>query len=188
MAFWQRKKQQKESNIARTPEESSNPKRIMTKQKVFFLIWNILSITLYSSYTLFVIYKMSEKNFLSKVIVYLLAAYAIAFILLILISIGNQTKLKFRLKNFKSATSFLKYLIQIINFVLSIVTAISAFFATGKADLLGIIYGILSLAVTFFLILIEIAKIIIRKNIPLIKRNFLEIREKPEPQKKEKDN
>ena len=174
---FKRKKVQKESHIATTPETSqiqpSNKKR-----NIAFLLWNILSIGLYLSYTLFVIYKLSETNFLSKIIIYLLVAYAIAFILLVIISIGNRTKLKYRLKSLQSAANFFKYFIQILNFVLSIITAISAFITTGTTDISAIMYAILSLAITLIFIIVEIAKIIIRKNIPLIKYNFLEIRDK----------
>ena len=53
--------------------------------KVFFFIWNIVSITLYSAYTLFVIYKLSINTFLSKAIKWLLVLYIVAFGLLILI-------------------------------------------------------------------------------------------------------
>ena len=177
MSLFNRKKIEKESHIATTPEESKMQIN-SNKKNIAFLIWNILSIALYSSYTLFVIYKLSEHNFLSKIIVYLLGAYAVAFVLLILISIGNRTKLKYRLKNLQSVANFFKYFIQIINFVLSIVTAISAFITNGTTDFSSILYAILSLAITLIFIIVEIAKIIIRKNLPLIKYNFLEIRDK----------
>ena len=178
MNWFNKKNIEKESNIVETPEESK-PKTIFSKVGLLFLIWNILSITLYSCYTMFVIYKLSSNSFLSKIIIYLLGIYAAAFVLLVLFSIGNRTKLKYRLKNYKSATNFLKYTIQIINFVLSIVTAISAFITNGTTNIGSLFYAFGSLVITFFLILFEIIKIIIRKNIPLIKRNFLEIREKP---------
>lgn len=87
--------------------------------------------------------------------------------------------MKTGLKNYKSATKFLKYAIQILNFVLSITTAVSAFITTGTTDFSAIAYAVLSLIVTGVLILFEVAVIIIRKNIPIIKQNFLEIREKP---------
>lgn len=177
MSLFNRKKIEKESHIATTPEESKM-QISSNKKNIAFLIWNILSIALYSSYTLFVIYKLSEHNFLSKIIVYLLGAYAVAFVLLILISIGNRTKLKYRLKNLQSVANFFKYFIQIANFVLSIVTAISAFITNGTTDFSSILYAILSLAITLIFIIVEIAKIIIRKNLPLIKYNFLEIRDK----------
>ena len=177
MNWFTRKKIEKESNIATTPKESK-PKRIISKVNLVFLIWNILSITLYSCYTMFVIYNLSSQNFLSKVIIYLLLAYAVAFLFLIIFSLGNRKKLKSRLKNYKSATNFLKYTIQIINFVLSIVTAVSAFITNGTTDISSLFYAVGSLIITFFFILVEIVKIIIRKNIPLIKRNFLEIRDK----------
>ena len=177
MSLLNRKKIEKESHIATTPEESKMQIN-SNKKNIAFLIWNILSIALYSSYTLFVIYKLSEHNFLSKIIIYLLGAYAVAFVLLILISIGNRTKLKYRLKNLQSIANFFKYFIQIANFVLSIVTAISAFITNGTTDFSSILYAILSLAITLIFIIVEIAKIIIRKNLPLIKYNFLEIRDK----------
>jgi hypothetical protein len=186
--FFKRKKDQKESNIASTPNQQTESANKVTKQGVIFFIWNILSITLYSSYTLFVIYNLTKKNFLSKIIIYLLVAYGVVFVLLILISLRNRTKMKYRLKNFQSATKFLKYLIQIINFTLSIITAISAFVTTGTTDISAILFGILSLFITFIFIFVEIAKIIIRKNMPLIKRNFLEIRDKREPKKNEDKN
>ena len=183
MAFWKRKnnKQEKESKYAETPENSQNQKLSTTKLKVIFYVWNIFSIVLFSSYTMFVIYKLSEKSFLSKIIIYLLIAYFFAFVLLILISIGNKTSLKYRLKNFQSATKFLKYFVQIINFTLALATSLSVLFTTGKVDISAIFYGILSLILTIICILFEIAKIIIRKNIPLIKHNFLEMRDKPVP-------
>ena len=177
MSLFNRKKIEKESHIATTPEESKM-QISSNKKNIAFLIWNILSIALYSSYTLFVIYKLSEHNFLSKIIIYLLGAYAVAFVLLILISIGNRTKLKYRLKNLQSVANFFKYFIQIANFVLSIITAISAFITNGTTDFSSILYAILSLAITLIFIIVEIAKIIIRKNLPLIKYNFLEIRDK----------
>ena len=170
---------EKESNVATTPERDNHKPRL-TKIKVMFFIWNILSITLYSSYTLFITYKLANQSFLAKVIKYLLWAYAVAFLLLILINLGSGKKMKYHLKNYKSATNFLKYAISIINFSLSIFTAISAFVTTGTTDVSAVLYAILSLFVTGLLILFEIAKIIVRKNIPLIKRNFLELREKPE--------
>lgn len=179
MNWFTRKKVEKESNIATTPKESK-PTEIITKVNLLFLVWNILSITLYTCYTMFVIYNLSSQNFLSKVIIYLLGAYAVAFVLLIIFSIGNRKKLNSRLKNYKSATNFLKYTVQIINFVLSIVTAISAFITNGTTDISSLAYAIGSLMITFFFVLVEIIKIVIRKNIPLIKRNFLEIREKPQ--------
>ena len=177
MSLFNRKKIEKESHIATTPEESKMQIN-SNKKNIAFLIWNILSIALYSSYTLFVIYKLCEHNFLSKIIVYLLGAYAVAFVLLILISIGNRTKLIYRLKNLQSVANFFKYFIQIANFVLSIITAISAFITNGTTDFSSILYAILSLAITLIFIIVEIAKIIIRKNLPLIKYNILKIHDK----------
>ena len=184
--FFRRRKQEKESNLATTPEPKQKSEAL-TKVKVFFFLWNILSITLYSTYTLFIIYRLAEKNFLSKVIIYLLYAYIAAFALLVLLSIGNRKKLKYRLKNYKSATKFLKYAMQILNFTLSIITAISAFITTGTTDFQTVLFAVLSIFITLVMIFFEIVGIIIRKNIPLIKRNFLEMREKPEPRKKIED-
>jgi len=178
-SIFKKKEFQKESNIATTPPESLSKKKI-SKFKIFFFIWNIFSITLYSSYTLFVVYKLTHKTFLSKIIVYLLAAYILAFALLLLINIGNHKKLKYKLKNYKSATKFLKYSVQTLNFILSIITAISAFITTGTTDIQAILYAVLSLFVTAILIIIEIAGIIIRKHMPLIKQNFYELRDIPE--------
>ena len=177
--IFKRRKIEKESNVATTPEPVKNTSTF-TKWKVFFFVWSVCTITLYSAYTLFVIYKMAKKTFLSKVIVYLLYAYAGAFVLLILINLGNRKKLKSGLKNYKSATKFLKYAMQVLNFVLSIATAVSALFSTGTVDFKSIMFAVLSLIVTAILILFEIAGVIIRKNIPIIKRNFLELRDKPE--------
>ena len=176
--FLKRNKHEKESNIASSPEQKPKGESF-SKFTIFFWLWNILSIGLYTSYTLFIIYHLSQKNFLSRVIIYMLYAYIAIFILIILINIGNRKKMRSGLKNYKSATKFLKYAIQILNFVLSIATAISAFITTGTTDLSAIAYAVLSLIVTGVLILFEIAVIIVRKNIPIIKRNFLEIREKP---------
>ncbi len=165
------KAKEKESNIARTPEETNTVFEPSRRSKVLFVLWNIFSIALYSCYTFFVTYKLTEKTFLSKVIIYLLIAYAVIFIILLFVGIGSRNRMKYHLKNYKSAVSFLKYIIQLINFVLSIITAISAF------NVSSIIYAILSLIITLIFIFIEIIKIIIRKNIPLIKHNLLEIRE-----------
>lgn len=174
------KKRKKESNVAVSPEQK--PKNeAFTKIRVFFFLWTILSIALYSCYTMFVIYRLAEKTFLSKVIIYLLYVYIGVFALLILLNLGNRKKLKYRLKNYKSATKFLKYAMQILNFMLSIVTAISAFITTGTTDIQAILFAVLSIIVTVVMIFFEVAVIIIRKNIPLIKRNFLEMRDKQEP-------
>ena len=185
---FKRKAIEKESNVALTPEdEDIRPPQ--NPIKVAFLVWNLLSITLYSCYTLFITYKLAEKTFLSKIIIYLLAVYAVTFVLLILINLGNNKRLKRNLKNYKSATKFFKYAIQILNFTLSIITAISAFITTGTTDISAIAFAVLSIIVTFFMILFEVAKIIVRKNIPLIKQNFLDLRDKtsrrgPKPNRK----
>lgn len=177
MSIFCRKKKEKESNIAQSPTREKQ-KQTFSKKQVFLLLFNVISIVLYSCYTLFVTYKMTdEKSFLGKFIFVMLIVYAIAFLLLLLLSLGNRKKLKYRLKNYKSATVFLKYAIRIINFVLSISTAISALVNTGRTDIEAVGYAILSFIITIILIIIEIAAIIVRKNIPLIKRNFLEMRD-----------
>lgn len=174
-------KKEKLSNEIFTPTDSVAEKKT-SKAKIFFFVWNIFSIILYSCYTLFVVYQMSEKSFLSQLIIYLLYAYAIIFIIIIILNLKNRKRLKTKLKNYQSSINFLKYLVQIINFILSIATAISALFSTGTLDFNAIGYGLLSIFVTLVLIIVEIAKLIIRKNIPLIKYNFLEIRDKIKPQ------
>lgn len=87
--------------------------------------------------------------------------------------------MKYQLKNYKSATNFLKYTIQILNFVLSIATAISALVTTGTTDFSAVLWAVLSFILTIVAIMFEIGKIIIRRNISAIKQNFLDIREKP---------
>lgn len=176
--LFKRQKRVKESNRASSPEQNPRAEHF-SKLTIFFWLWNFLSIGLYTCYTLFIIYNLSQKTFLSKFIIYLLYVYIATFVLIILINIGNRKKMKSGLKNYKSATKFLKYAIQILNFILSIATALSAFITTGTTDISAILYAVLSLIVTGVLVLIEIAFIIIRKNIPIIKQNFLEIREKP---------
>ncbi len=174
---FKKKNQEKESNVAKSPARAKKEDYI-TKKQVFLLIFNVVSIVLYSCYTLFVTYKMTdEKSFLGKFIFVMLIIYAVSFFLLLIISLGNRKKLKYRLKNYKSATKFLNYLVRIVNFVLSIATIISAVVNTGRADVSAIGYAILSFIITIILIIVEIAAIIVRKNIPLIKRNFLEIRD-----------
>lgn len=167
----------KESNVAYTPEESKRTP--LKKINIVFFLLTVFSIALYSSYTLFVIYKLTEKTFLSKIIMYLLVIYIIAFVLLVLINLGNKRKMKSHLKNYKSATKFLKYSVQIINLILSIITAISAFITTGTTDIPALAYALLSIFITLVFIFFEIIAIKIRKNMHLIKQNFLELREKP---------
>lgn len=178
-----RRSKQKESNVATTPEESKRKPRLK-KISAFFFLMTILSIALYSCYTFFVIYKLTEKTFLSKFIVYLLGLYVFVFILLILINLGNKRRMKSNLKDYKSATKFLKYSVQVINLILSIVTIISAFITSGTTDIPALAYAFLSLFITLIFIVIEVISIKIRKNLPLIKRNFLELRDKPAKNKR----
>lgn len=181
-----RKKRVKESNVAKTPEESKKKPRLK-KINTFLFLFSFFSIVFYSCYTFFVIYKLSETTFLSKIIIYLLGVYILTFLLLVLINLGNKRRMKRQLKDYKSATKFLKYTVQIINFALSIFTAISAFITNGTTDISALAYAIFSMFITFVFIFIEIITIKIRKNLPLIKRNFLELREKPEKNKKQSD-
>ena len=86
--------------------------------------------------------------------------------------------MKRNLKNYKSAASFLRYTVTIINFSLSIITLIGAFLTTGAVDFKSFLYAVLILIVTVISIFFEIGKIIIRKNISVIKQNFLDLRMK----------
>lgn len=169
---------QKENNIAKTPEYSVNNHKTK-KVNSFFLLITIISIAVYSCYTFLIIYRLTQKTFLSKIIIYLLGLYVFVFLLLILVNLGNKKRMKNNLKDYKSATKFLKYSIQIINFILSIVTLVSAFITTGKTDFSSLAFAFASLFLTIIFIFIEIISIKIRKNLPLIKKNFFEIREKP---------
>lgn len=182
---------QKESKYLTTPEddhEEPKKKKTISKIKLFFFLWNIVSIALYSAYTLFVVYKMAKKTFLSTVIQYLLVLYAVVFVILLLLSFFDKKKNSSRLKNYKSAINFFKAFVQIINFVLSMITIISVFIATGKPDFAGFMFAILSLVLTLASIFFEIIKIIIRKNFGVIKQNFLEIHEKPRKKPTKKEN
>lgn len=177
-------KKTKESNIVDTPEEAIPEK----KQKPitgWFLLWNLVPILLYCGYTFFFVYKNSQNNFLSKIVIYLLAIYVVVFILLVLVSLGNRSKMKRNLKNYKSAATFLRYTITIINFTLSIITLIGAFITTGSVDFASFLYAILILIVTVISIFFEIGKIIVRKNINLIKQNFFDLRIKSSKKNKE---
>lgn len=176
------RKVEKESNVALTPEESKKVPRFQ-KINTFFFLLTFFSIALYSCYTFFVIYKLTQKTFLSKVIIYLLGIYVGVFVLLVLINLGNRRRMKKNLKNYKSATKFLKYIVQIINFVLSIITAISALITTGTTDIPAIAYAILSIFITIIFIFIEIVTLKIRKNFSVIKQNFLELRARPQKTK-----
>lgn len=177
--IFKRKPKEKESNIASTPRPLPERKEKWTKLQVFFFLWNIISIFIYSAYTFFVIYNLSISTFLAKFIKWILLLYGLAFLLLILINVGNRKRMKYQLKNYKSATNFLKYFIQTLNFVLSISTAINALIITGTTDFSAVLWAVVSFIFTVINILFEIIKIIIRKNFSAIKQNFLDIREKP---------
>lgn len=190
MFSFKRKEIEKESKRASTPENDSQtkPKSKFSKLKLFFLVWNIVSIAVYSAYTLFVIYRSTESTFVSKLIPYLLGAYALVFLILILLGLFDKTHMSSRLKNYKSAITFFKAAVQILNFVLSMITIISVFITTGKPDFAGFMFAVLSLVLTLCSIFFEIVKIIIRKNIGIIKQNFLDLRVKQPKKQKEKEN
>ena len=127
------RKNNKESNVATTPFDNI-PQKKDKPITVWFLLWNIVPIVLYCCYTFFFVYKTSQNNFLSKVVIYLLGAYVAVFVLLVLINIKSKSRMKRGLKNYKSAASFLRYTVTIINFSLSIITLIGAFLTTGSVD------------------------------------------------------
>lgn len=175
------RKKEKESNVIETKETVNLPEDRHAKFRFWFLLWNIVSISLYTCYAFFVIYKLSYGSFLKNAFIYILVGYAIAFVLLIILNMNNQKKLGGKLKNYKSATKFLKYIIQLINFVLSCIT----FFASigqKTVSFSSVLFALGSLVITIFNIFLEIAVLIIRKNIPLIKQNFLELRDKKNDQ------
>ena len=95
--------------------------------------------------------------------------------------------MKRNLKNYKSAASFLRYTITIINFTLSIIPLIGAFITTGAVDFKSFIYAILIIIVTIISIFFEIGKILIRKNISVIKQNLLDLRMNGLKKQKEDD-
>ena len=176
MSIFNRKKVEKESNVASTPE-NAKPKVEFSVAKFYYMLWYIFSMTFHICYVTYIIITIAQENFLSTVIKYLLYGYAAALILIVLISLGNKSKLKARLTNYKSALNFLKYLIQMISFVLSLVTAISSFFTTGKFDSIAMSSAITSLLLTAIMAFFEFLKVMIRKNIPIVKQNFLRMKE-----------
>ena len=171
------RKTDKESNKAETPE-ATLPKKKEKPITVWFLLWNLVPIVLYCAYTFLFVYKTAQNNFLSKIVIYLLGTYVVVFLLLVLVNLHSKSKMKKGLKNYKSAASFLRYIVTIINFSLSIITLIGAFITTGAVDFKSFMYAVLILIVTVISIFFEIGKIIVRKNISVIKQNFLELRDK----------
>lgn len=171
------KKRQKESNIIETKGPIVLPEDKHAKFRFWFLLWNIVSLTFYTCYAFLTIYKLSEGSFLKNVFIYFLVGYTIAFALLVILNMGNQKKLGKKLKDYKSATKFLKYFIQLVNFTLSCITF---FQSIGKTTISfsSVLFALFSLTITIFNILLECAILIIRKNMPLIKQNFLELRDK----------
>ena len=178
------KKNNKESNMAETPE-TAMPKKKDKPITVWFLLWNFVPIIVYCGYTFFFVYKTSQNNFLSKIVVYLLGAYVVVFLLLVLFNLRSKSRMKKGLKNYKSATNFLRYTVTIINFSLSIITLIGAFITTGAVDFKSFMYAVLIIIVTIISIFFEIGKIIVRKNFSAIKQNFFEIRDRFQGRHKE---
>ncbi len=181
------RKQDKESNKAETPQESM-PKKKDKPITIWFLLWNFVPILVYCCYTFFFVYKTSQNNFLSKIVIYLLGAYVVVFLLLVLFNLHSKSRMKKGLKNYKSATSFLRHTVTIINFSLSIITLIGAFITTGAVDFKSFMYAVLIIIVTIISIFFEIGKIIVRKNFAAIKQNFFEIRDKFQGRHEEDDN
>ena len=171
------KKRQKESNIIETKGPVEFPEDKHAKFRFWFLLWNIVSIAFYTCYAFLSIYKLSEGSFLKNAFIYFLIGYTIAFALLVILNMNNQKKLGKKLKNYKSATKFLKYTIQLVNFALSCITFFQSIGRT-TISFSSILFAFISLAITIFNIMLECAILIIRKNMPLIKQNFLELRDK----------
>ena len=172
-----RKKQiQKESNIASAPQHIKAPSSFSVK-RFYLLLWEILSMTFFCIYVFYTIFRVPEISFLCDIIIYVLYGYGFALILILLFSIGQKSKRKARLKNFKSAIKFLQYTIQAVSIVLLLVTAISSIFTTGKIDIRALTSALYSLIVTCVMVFFEVIKIMIRKNIPVVKENFLRLKE-----------
>ncbi|MBQ8425312.1 MAG: hypothetical protein IJX17_04755 [Clostridia bacterium] len=176
MALFKKRVIEKESNIASAPEHIKAPSTFSAK-KYYLLLWNILSMTFFCIYVFYLIFRVPEISFLYNIIVYVLYGYGIALILILLLSIGKKSKLKTRLKNYKSAIKFLQYTIQIVSFTLLIVTAISSLFTTGKLDVLALKNALSSLVLTCIMVMFEVFKIMVRKNVPVVKENFLRLKE-----------
>ena len=180
-----KKKVDKQTNIASSPEQAPEKKEF-SKAKFYYLLWYIVSLSFHLGYVVYLILTIAEKTFLSKAITYLLYGYGVVFLIIVLVSLKDKKRLKDRIKNYKSALNFLKYLIQLISFTVSIVNAISSFFVLGKFDRTALGTAMISLILTLIMIVLEVTKIIIRKNIPIFKRNFLRIKEKEEIKKEKK--
>jgi len=174
--LFKKKPIEKESNIASAPEHIKAPSPFSAK-KFYIMLWNILSMAFYCIYVFYLIFKVPEISFLYNIIVYVLYGYGIALALILLFSIGKKSKRKARLKNYKSAIKFLQYTIQIVSFVLLIVTAVSALFTTGKLDIRALTNALSSLILTCIMIFFEVIKIMVRKNVPVVKENFLRLKE-----------
>ena len=177
MKLFKKKVIEKESNVAVSPEPTQ-PYIKFSVAKFYLLLWNILSMMIYIVNVLYIILLIVDQiEFLRNIIIYLLAVYALAFVLIVILSIGSKSKLKLRMKNYKSAVKFLQYFIQIISFVISFVTALSTFLTKGYFDSKALFNALTSLIITCVMVFFEVIKILIRKNIPIVKENFLRLRE-----------
>lgn len=185
MGLFSGKKVEKEASVS-TNVTMSKPKKEFSKAKFYYLLWNIVYMSFTFCYAFYLIITVAEQNFLADVIKFLLYFYGAVLVLVILFSIGSKKKLKRRLTTYKSALNFLKYLIQLISFSLAIVNAISSFFITGKFDSNALSSAFASLILTVIMAVIEIVKIMIRKNVPIVKQNLLKIKEREEIERQER--
>lgn len=181
MGIFKRQKIEKESNIASTPVDKL-PKAEFSRWKFFMLLWNIISIGIYCVYISYLVLQSSSGKFLYNFIIWLLYIYIGIFVLILIVSIFQRHKFKTRLSYYKSSINFFKYFIQIVTFVLAIITIISTFLTTGRANTNELSTALFSLGFTIVMVIVEIAKILVRRNLPTFKRNFLVIREKREEQ------
>ena len=191
MKILNKKQMQRETNIATSDRyyvDNGKPKKDFSKAKMYYLLWSIVSMAFNIGYAFYVIFTVAKQNFLASTIKILLVIYGVILVLVIMLSLGNKKKMKSRLKTYRSALNFLKYLIQLISFSLAIVNAISSFFVTGQFARAAIASAFTSLIITVIMIFIEIVKLMIRKNIPIVKQNLLKIKEKEEIEKQEKIN
>ena len=185
MGLFNRQKKEKETNIAVTPE-SPKPKKEFSKAKFYYLLWTIVSMAFHCCYVFYLIISVAQQYFLSQAIFFLLCIYGVVLVFIIIFSLGNKKKMKSRLKTYKSALNFLKYLIQLISFTLSIINAISTFFVTGVFDRISLLNAFVSLIITVIMVLFEVVKIMIRRNIPIVKSNLLKIKEKEDIERQQR--
>ena len=102
-----KKKVDKQTNIASSPEQAPEKKEF-SKAKFYYLLWYIVSLSFHLGYVVYLILTIAEKTFLSKAITYLLYGYGVVFLIIVLVSLKDKKRLKDRIKNYKSALNFLK--------------------------------------------------------------------------------